>query len=294
MLKKIIYYYKRNGLLSLLKTLFHLLFPQRAGSFGICKNLILNKSGLEIGGPSNLFSRKGLLPLYPHIKNLDNCNFSSETIWEGEIKVGYTYKYDSNHPPGRQFISEATDLHEIPSGQYDFILSSHVIEHIANPVKALLEWIRVLKNDGVLIIILPDKDGAFDHKRKITPLEHMIEDFNNERGENDLTHLDEILELHDLSRDPQAGTFEEFKVRSLKNFENRCLHHHVFNLYSAVGLIDYVQLKIDSTEAVSPHHIIIVARKLQNYNNNDRMNLLIKNELRSPFHSDQINNKKNP
>jgi hypothetical protein len=35
------------------------------------------------------------------------------------------------------------------------------------------------------------------------------------------------LELHDLSRDPQAGTKEAFKIRCQKNFENWYLHHHV-------------------------------------------------------------------
>jgi SAM-dependent methyltransferase len=265
MITKLISIYKKKGLWGFLKSSLNHVYISKAKSFNLCKSLILNMSGLEIGGPSSIFSKKGPLPLYLFVKNLDNCNFSSKTIWEGEIKEGCTFQFDKHHLPGRQYISEAVDLNEISSGQYDFVLSSHTIEHIANPVKALHEWIRVVKDNGTLIIIFPHKDGTFDHRREITSLAHMIEDFKKGTDENDLTHLDEILELHDLEMDPQAGTFEEFKSRSLKNFENRCLHHHVFNTYSAVKLIDYVQLKILSAEAVLPHHIIVVARKLQNY-----------------------------
>jgi len=39
---------------------------------------------------------------------------------------------------------------------FDFIYASHVLEHVFNPVKALIEWKRVLKPAGRLILIMPD------------------------------------------------------------------------------------------------------------------------------------------
>ena len=89
------------------------------------------------------------------------------------------------------------------------------------------EWKKVAKD--TIILILPRKESNFDHNRSITEFEHLLDDFTNDVDESDLTHLDEILSLHDLSLDPQAGSFEEFKQRSLENFSNRCLHHHVFD-----------------------------------------------------------------
>lgn len=91
-----------------------------------------------------------------------------------------------------------------------------MIEHTANPIKTLKEWLRIIKADGHLVLVIPHKDGTFDHKRPTTTVEHMIEDYKNGTDEYDLTHLDEILEYHDLKLDPDAGTFEEFKTRSLK------------------------------------------------------------------------------
>jgi SAM-dependent methyltransferase len=44
----------------------------------------------------------------------------------------------------------------VADGHYDFILASHILEHLPNPVAALAEWSRVLRHDGTLILFLPD------------------------------------------------------------------------------------------------------------------------------------------
>ena len=110
------------------------------------------------------------------------------------------------------------------------MLSSNCLEHIANPLKAIKEWKRVIKNSGYILIIVPNKKSNFDHKRTFTKFDNILSDFKNNIQENDLSHLDEILRLHDLSKDLAAGNYESFKARSLKNYQNRFLHHHVFNL----------------------------------------------------------------
>jgi len=269
-----------------IKIILNLIYPLKAKSFRICKNLLLNKAGLEIGGPSEIFSKGGLLPLYSYIKCLDNCNFSSETTWQGQLKEGYTFKYDENHSSGFQFILDTTDLNKIPSAKYDFLLSCHVIEHIANPIKALFEWIRVLKDGGILVLIVPHKDGTFDHNRSITHFNHILDDYKQGIKENDLTHLEEILELHDLGADKGVQSYSQFKDRSLNNFENRCLHHHVFNSVLAVKLLDFAKLQILSAEAVYPCHIILVAQKFQNHNNQELIKKFVNKEFKSPFRSD--------
>src|ERR1043166_3241443 len=119
--------------------------------------------GIEIGGPSGVFARDSVIPIYPLVDELDNCNFSNNTIWEGTISGGRSFRFDPKRQPGRQYISEATDLHGIPSGIYDFVASSHVLEHVANPLKALHEWSRISKPTGKLLLVLPHRDGTFDH-----------------------------------------------------------------------------------------------------------------------------------
>lgn len=263
MVGKVLEIYKSVGIKGLTKIIYRRVFPKRAKSFPLCKQIISGRKGLEIGGLSSVFQRKtGILPIYPLVKKLDNCNFSGTTIWEEEISEGQTFQYDDKQSPGNQYISEATDLSMIDSSQYDFVLSSHVIEHIANPLQALSEWLRVLKKEGYMILLIPDKEGTFDHRRKVTSLEHLIEDFENETKEDDLTHLPEILEFHDLERSPEISDFAEFKARSEKNFENRGLHHHVFDKELVVQLLSHLNLKILAIEKVKPFHIIAVVQKV--------------------------------
>jgi hypothetical protein len=61
-----------------------------------------------------------------------------------------------------------------------------------------------------MLLIVPHKDKTFDHNRPVSSLNHLVEDLENGVGENDLTHLPEIFELHDLKQDPGAGDFTSF------------------------------------------------------------------------------------
>ena len=219
-----------------------------------------DKYGLEIGGPSGSFRDTGILPLYRYAAGLDNCVFATETLWEGRRSEGQTFSYHPAKPNGCNFIREATELHGIANHKYDFILSSHNLEHIANPIRALKEWMRVVKAGGAIIAVLPDYRDTFDHRRQPTTVRHMLEDYNSETKENDLTHLQEILGLHDLSRDPNAGALDQFHQRSLRNFENRALHHHVFDECNSRVLFETVGLSVEIVELVKPHHIATLCR----------------------------------
>ena len=180
--------------------------------------------GLEVGGPSIFFEIS--LPLYQHSYSIDGVNFAHETIWEGSLTPDRPFSYYKKRS-GRQFIAEATALCEIKDDSYDFVLSCHSLEHVANPLKALLEWNRVLKPGGALILVVPNKVSIFDHRRATTTFSHLLSDYEANVDEHDLTHLSEIIELHDLAKDRAAGSLEQFHARSIHNFENRGLHHHV-------------------------------------------------------------------
>lgn len=216
------------------------------------------KNGIEIGGPSAIFSNE--VPIYQVLASLDGCNFSSKTIWEGNIVEGENYNYFENKK-GFQYICEASNLAEIPSGKYDFLIASHCLEHCANTLKTVKEWLRVVKKGGVLLIILPDKRYTFDHNRPITTFDHLLDDLENDVDETDLTHLEEILELHNLNKDLASGTKEQFKKRSLENHENRCLHHHIFDFELLKNIYNHFDIKIMNTTFAKPYHQIILGVK---------------------------------
>ena len=261
MLKKVYSTLRRHGISGVLFEARRVVAPPRARCLALCQRLVSGRAGLEVGGPSGVFRANGVLPVYPWVAALDNCNFASRTEWEGFIVAGRSFRYAKDREPGMQYIAEMTDLSQIPSRTYDVLLSSHAIEHTANPVLALSEWIRVLKGGGVLVLLVPHKDGTFDHRRPVTTIQHLFEDFERSTREDDLTHLSEILTLHDLRRDPEAGSPGAFRQRSEKNIDNRCLHHHVFDTALVVRLLDRLQLRIHAVEAARPNHIIAIAQK---------------------------------
>lgn len=236
---------------------------RRAACLPLVLEGLRGKHGIEVGGPSMVFRRrKGLLPVYPLVGGLDNCNFAAHTVWEGTLQEGATFIFDKDRPAGRQYVAEVSDLSPIPSACYDFVLSSHVLEHSANSLKALRELLRITRDEGLLVLLLPHREGTFDHRRPVTTLAHFMADEEAGMVEDDMTHFDEIMQLHDLARDPEAGTPEQFRERSLQNFTNRCFHQHVFDTQRVVELLDHVGVQVLAVETMQPFHIIVVARKL--------------------------------
>lgn len=154
------------------------------------------------------------------------------------------FEYDKSKKYGRKYICDAVDLHLIPSEKYDFIISCNNLEHIANPLKAIKEWLRVIKPNALILLVLPNKKVIFDHNRIVVTLGHLIDDYNSNTSEDDLGHLDEVLKYHDLSLDPLAGTLEQFKKRTMKNHENRAMHHHVFNMEILQEIYGYFNIQV--------------------------------------------------
>jgi SAM-dependent methyltransferase len=73
---------------------------------------------------------------------------------------------------------DAQLLAGVPEGHFDFVHSSHCLEHLAEPFVGLRTWLRVVREGGHMIITVPDEDlyeqGVFpstfnrDHKWTFT------------------------------------------------------------------------------------------------------------------------------
>jgi SAM-dependent methyltransferase len=218
-------------------------------------------TGLEIGGPSNIFREGNILPAYAAATRVDNVTFSEKTRWEGDVGKGTTFAFDPTKSPGTQFILDSSALSTLPYETYDFVLSSHMLEHTANPLKMLRSWKRVLKPSGTLLLVLPHRDSSFDHRRPVTTLSHLILDAQNDCGEDDTTHFKEILELHDLRRDPGQTSPDELERWIRGNEVNRGAHHHVFDLRLSVEMVADLGFEVLTAESVLPMHVVITVRK---------------------------------
>lgn len=187
----------------------------------LLKKITNGKNGIEIGGKS---PRTGKV-IYENTSNLDNIVFSKDTVW---AKYTNEYEYYPNKK-GNIIINDAVNITNVQSETYDYLFASHSLEHIANPMKAIDEWLRIVKKGAYLILILPEKTKCFDHNRNISDFNTLLNQYQKNVGEDDLSTLKEILGAHDLAMDIPAGDFVYFTKRSLDNFNNRCLHHYVYS-----------------------------------------------------------------
>lgn len=209
-----------------------------------------DKKGLEVGGPSSIFSL-----IYDVCKSCDGVNFSDDTVW-GKNRDSDCYMYNE-HWLGKMIIADATDLSTIPDGSYDFVLSSNNLEHIANPMKAVKEFYRILRRGGILLVAVPNKEVTFDHNRKYTTFEHILKDYQNNTGEDDMSHLPEIIKYHDYDMDTACGGAEAFMARAERNIENRCLHHHVFDKECLNSLLLYFNIEVLGLAKVYSNYLIV-------------------------------------
>ncbi len=253
---------QKGGLPWLFVTMRERLWPDKAGLAPEIIAATQNRIGLEIGGPSRVFTARQILPVYSRVACLDNVNFAAQTAWEGGLSDGGEFHFAKGKAAGRQYIREAGNLTGIADASYDFVLSSHCLEHTANPLGALREWRRVVRPGGHLVLLLPNLTRTFDHRRPITTIDHLKADAAAGIGEDDLIHLDEILSLHDLDRDPKARSAAEFRTRSLRNKENRCLHHHVFDAALMRAALEETGWTVRGIETVRPIHLVALAQNL--------------------------------
>ena len=140
---------------------------------------------------------------------------------------------------------DAQVLTGIPDRQYDFVHSSHCLEHLVNPLAGLQTWLRVLRDGGYLVITVPDEDlyeqGVFpstynrDHKWTFTSFKTSswsaqsinIIDLIRDLGElAELVRLEQLnasyrfeLPRYDQTLSPVAECGIEFVVRKRYDWE---------------------------------------------------------------------------
>ncbi len=84
-------------------------------------------------------------------------------------------------------------LSPVADASQDFVICSHVLEHLAEPIGLLDDIHRVLRPGGVLLLFLPDRHRTFDRHRDPTPLEHLVAEHQAGVTEVDDDHVVEYL-----------------------------------------------------------------------------------------------------
>ncbi len=146
-----------------------------------------NGPGLEIGPSINPLapkkdgynvhiidhaSREQLLDKYKNhnvkLENIEEVDF----VWRGESYAELT---------GRK-------------NYYEWIIASHLIEHVPDLIGFLKDCEGVLKEDGVISLVIPDKRYCFDHFRPVTGISKIIDShLSKNKSHTPGTILEQIL-----------------------------------------------------------------------------------------------------
>ncbi|WP_199155497.1 class I SAM-dependent methyltransferase [Chromobacterium sp. ASV23] len=106
-------------------------------------------------------------------------------------------------PARVDYVAEATAL-PFTDGSLDYIMSSHVLEHIPDVISAWQEWERVLKPGGINFMVVPKRNAEpSDENRPITLLEQLVSAYERR---------DTVLTLQDM---PWRGHYHVFILQVL-------------------------------------------------------------------------------
>src|SRR6185503_6093767 len=112
----------------------------------------------------------------------------TKSLWSSEILdllsgngIDIGCGIDPITPDAQRFDQEHGDANRISqyvTNQFDFVFSSHCLEHMHDPSPTLQDWFKLVKPGGHLIVLVPDEDlyeqGCFpslfnsDHKNTFT------------------------------------------------------------------------------------------------------------------------------
>ncbi len=125
----------------------------------------------------------------------------------------------------------------------DYIISSHVIEHVPNLFSAYVEASRVLKNGGVFFCIFPKRIAAkTDRTRALTTLDKMIQSFEDK------------VDMTTVSEGEWRGHYQVFSLQSMIR---------AINYVNAAGLGCWYIECVEETDSKVGNGHTVVLRKVE-------------------------------
>jgi predicted SAM-dependent methyltransferase len=143
-------------------------------------------------------------------------------------------------------VDDASTLATLPDASEDFLIASHVYEHLRNPVQALETWCRVVKPGGLVYIVVPHKARTFDWPRTRTTLEHLVLDYERPSLDRDYEHfLDYAKRVH-FARNPKDALEDADRLIA----RQASIHYHVFAPADFVPLLAWFSAHVRRIEVV--------------------------------------------
>jgi SAM-dependent methyltransferase len=148
-------------------------------------------------------------------------------------------------------VDDGEHLKKFRDASLDFVVANHFLEHCEDPIRTIENFTRVLKDDGIIFMAVPDKRFTFDCDRPVTSLEHLLRD-----------HIDPSV-----SRESHFKEFEKYVQRGPVD-RGYSIHYHVWTIKELKEFTDYVKcVGVEPVRIVDTNFENIVVLRKSNHRN---------------------------
>ena len=137
------------------------------------------------------------------------------------------------------YVCRTDDYAAVVDETFDAVIANHVLEHVDRTVGWLVMVRALIRDGGVLFLVLPDKKRSFDRFRPDTPLSHLL--FEHLAPEHDVSsiHSFETELYYDRSyvgqtHDP-AALLDVERLKHALTAIHPGVHRHVFQAETFAG-----------------------------------------------------------
>jgi predicted SAM-dependent methyltransferase len=134
-------------------------------------------------------------------------------------------------------VADAAQLPVAPAS-LDFLIASHLLEHLPFPLAALRAWHDTLRPGGVLLLKIPDKRYTFDAPRERTSLAHLLQEYEHPERFEARAHYADWVE-HVGGRSRESPEFER-EVGDLMR-RDYSIHFHVWTDADVREIVDFTR-----------------------------------------------------
>ena len=150
-------------------------------------------------------------------------------------------------------IDDGEKLEKVAPESQDFIVANHFLEHTENPIGTIQTHLGKLKPGGVLFYAVPDKRFTFDFRRPVTPLAHMVADYEQGPEISRREHYEEWTRLV-IGEDRLLGgartqaASEEWATAKARELEETAysIHMHVWTQAEFLDLMLEVRRRTEA------------------------------------------------
>ena len=175
---------------------------------------------LKVNAKTNIkyIDRMSKSDLYKHYPELSNLNLVNVDV-----------------------IDDGETLGTFSDKSQDFIIANHFIEHSEDPILTIKNLLRVLKNNGIIFMAVPNKLKTFDVNRNETSIEHLILDHSKGPDLSRKFHYEEWVNLIEpfFGRNYSKSDAKK-RVNQLMK-QKYSIHFHCWTMSSFSSFLDYLK-----------------------------------------------------